>query len=97
MGANHSMRSLRRTGFGKSLLLGVVFPVALFLSGCSRWSHPAKGEREFQNDRAVCEHEADEKGETEYWPRYEIQKACMIERGWSVSDSWCCDREPSSH
>jgi len=59
---------------------------ALFLlltSGCTQWSHPAKGQREYNSDTAICYREADESGETEYWPRQHIHDACMRERGWS--------------
>jgi len=56
--------------------------LAALTGACTRWSHPAKGQREYNSDTAICWREADESGETKYWPRRHVHDACMKERGW---------------
>ena len=65
------------------LCIAVLALLALFASSCTRWSHPAKGQREYNSDTAICWREADESGETKYWPRRHIHDACMESRGWT--------------
>jgi hypothetical protein len=74
-----ALHSRRTTTFGIALLA----LLALFATSCTKWTHPAKGQREYNTDGIICQRAADESGETEYWPRYHVYKACMIERGWS--------------
>ena len=84
---------IRRTSMRSISVLSLLLLLAL---GCAKWSHTSKGQREFNSDKAVCWREADASGETEYWARYRVHRACMLDRGWTAKDSWCCDREPSS-
>jgi len=70
--------------------------LALFALGCAKWSHPSKGEREFNTDMAICTQAGEDSGETEHWAKYRVKRACMVERGWTGKDSWCCDREPTT-
>lgn len=70
--------------------------LVLVALGCAKWSHPSKGEREYNSDVAQCDREADESSATEHWDRYRVYRACMVDRGWEARDSWCCDREPQS-
>jgi len=63
--------------------LSLVLLALIIGIGCTKWTHPAKGEREYNSDSVICWKAADESSETEYWPRYHVYKACMIDRGWS--------------
>jgi len=84
--------------FGSMTMRRISFAFLLALGGlaCAKWTHPAKGEREFQSDRAICERAGEASGETEHWARYRVYRACMVERGWTPHDSWCCDRKTPS-
>lgn len=76
-------------------IAGVSLLVLLAL-GCSKWTHPSKGKRDYNTDDAVCNREADESDKTQYWPRHRVYEYCMADRGWSAQGSSCCGREPRS-
>lgn len=83
MRASNRPNPAYRFAAGPSLGLISLMGLALFATGCTQWSHPAKGEREYNSDGVICWQAADESGETKYWPRYHVYKACMIDRGWT--------------
>jgi hypothetical protein len=84
MRANVRPRKIRCRRSTTGLAIGVLTLLALFATSCTKWTHPAKGQREYNSDSALCWRAVDESGETEYWPRYHAYEACMFERGWNT-------------
>ena len=82
MRANAGLRPVYRLVRSRIFVFTAVAVLAHFATSCTQWSHPAKGQREYNTDSSICWRAADESGETEYWPHYHVYKACMVGRGW---------------
>jgi hypothetical protein len=68
----------------RNFAIACLILLACIATGCTKWSHPAKGEREYNTDSTICWQAADESGVTNYWPKYHVYKACMVDRGWNA-------------
>lgn len=85
MRASARPQQVRRNRSAPAFALATLALLALVATSCTRWSHPAKGQREYNTDSTICWRAADESGETAYWPRYHLYEACMADRGWNTN------------
>jgi hypothetical protein len=78
-------QEVRRNPSVRTFSIATLALLALATTSCTKWSHPAKGQREYNTDSTLCWRVADQTGETKYWPRYHVYEDCMADRGWDTN------------